>query len=897
MILSTFKARLLVSCAAMTMASFASAGAAMAQAAAAPADQTQVEEVVVSGYRSSLSKALGVKRDNIGAVDAIMAEDIAAFPDQNLAEAIQRLPGVTIDRVGGEGHQISVRGLGPDFTRVRINGVEAIATGGGNRSRGFDFNVFASELFNSITVRKTQSADIAEGSLGATVDLQSGRPFDYKGFKAAASAEGSLNSITNRILPRAAGLLSWSNPDKTFGVLASVAYSRRQPVAEGFNTTRWQGADTTDNFASCSKCATPEELVKVQNAFYPRIPRYTGSLIDSKRLGITFSTQWRPNAKSELALDVLYSDLNQFTESPNLEAISFSRSNAAGVGSTIVRDYAINDRNTFTYGVFDKVDVRSENGTQRDHTTFTQVTLSGKYEFTDRLRGNMRVGVANSDYRMPEQISFQLDRNDVNGYVYDARANDRTPIITYGFDVTNPALYTLTEMRSRESTALNINRTVNGALEFDVDEHLKLRGGLDAQQYVVKYRDASRNQTLTAAQQIVGVGAFSKVVSFGKGFPFPGGDRSYVVADIDKAVAYTKLLSYPLIVQTGDTRDVTEEDLSGFGQAVVDATVFGGMPLRADFGARVARTKVTAGGFVNTNTNYVTMKNDYTDVLPSMNVTLEPRDNFILRGGIAKVMARPTLGSLTPGGSVSATTRTVNFGNPDLEPFRATNFDLAAEWYFAPESLLSVAVFYKKIDSFIASQTSRAVYNTLGLPESLITSAGAVGTDLFDVTRPYNGDGGKLKGIEFQYQQPFNFLPDALRGFGFIGNFTYVDSSVNYGTKSAPKMNKLTGQSKTTANATIYYERGKFSARTSLARRSSFLTAFPGSNGNSEGGTHGSTYYDFSSSYKVRDNFVITLEGINLGDKFTDAYVDTADRVNDYRHTGREILLGVRWTY
>ncbi|HWU79359.1 MAG TPA: TonB-dependent receptor [Caulobacter sp.] len=876
------------------------AGAASAQTTTPTqtADEASaVEQIVVTGYRSSLSKALGAKRTSIGAIDAILAEDIAAFPDQNLAEAIQRLPGVTIDRVGGEGRQISVRGLNADFTRVRINGVEAIATGGGNRSRGFDFNVFASELFNSITVRKTQSADIAEGSLGATVDLQSGRPFDYRGFKAAASAEGSLNSITDRILPRAAGLLSWSNPDQTFGVLASVAYSKRQPVAEGFNTTRWQGADASDNFASCSKCATPEELAKVQNAFYPRIPRYTASKIDSERLGVTFATQWRPNAKSELSLDVLYSDLNQFTESPNLEAISFSRSNAAGVGSTIVRDYALNDRNTFTYGVFDKVDVRSENGTQRDHTTFTQVTLAGKYEFTDRLRGQARIGVANSDYRLPEQISFQLDRNDVNGYTYDGRQNDRTPIITYGFDVANPALYTLTEMRSAVQTSLNITRTASGNLEFDVDEHLKLRGGVDAQQYVVKYRGASRNQVLTGANQVVGVGAFSKVVSFGRDFPFPGGDRKYVVADIDKALAYTKLLNFPLIVQQGDTRDVEEKDLSGFGQAVVDATVFGGMPLRSDFGFRVAHTKVTSQGFIGSGV-YLTAKNDYTDVLPSMNITLEPRDNFILRGGVAKVMARPTLGSLTPGGSVGATTRTVNFGNPDLEPFRATNFDLAAEWYFAPESLIGVAVFYKKIDSFIASQTTRAVYSSLGLPASLLsTSAGVTVNDIFDVTNPYNGEGGWLKGVEFQYQQPFNFLPDALRGFGFIGNFTYVDSEVNYGTKAAPKLNKLTGQSKTTANATLYFERGKFSARTSAARRSGFLTQFPGSNGNSEHGTHGSTYYDFSSSYKVRDNLVVTLEGINLGDKFTDAYVDTADRISDYRHTGREILLGVRWTY
>ncbi|MBW8858643.1 MAG: TonB-dependent receptor [Caulobacter sp.] len=852
MISTTLKTRLLASGAsalALAMASAAIAQTSPAPQAAPAADEaSQVEELVVTGFRSSLSKALDVKRDSIGAVDAIMAEDIAAFPDQNLAEAIQRLPGVTIDRVGGEGHQITVRGLNADFTRVRINGVDAIATGGGNRSRGFDFNVFASELFNSITVRKTQSADTPEGSLGATVDLQTGRPFDYKGFKAAGSAEGSLNSITDRILPRVAGLVSWANENQTFGVLASVAYSKRQPVAEGFNTTRWQGGDkpvngkAPDDFASCTICTSPAELAKVQNAFYPRIPRYT-----------------------------------------------------ACVGSTIVRDYAINDRNTFTYGVFDKVDVRSENGIQRDHTKFTQVSLAGKHEFSDRLRVKGRIGVANSAYSMPEQISFQLDRNDVNGYTYDARANDRTPIITYGFDVTNPALFTLTEMRSRESTALNIVRTATGEVEYDVDEYLTLRGGINAQQYVVKYRDKSRNQTLTGPNQVVGVGAFAKVVRFGRDFPFPGGDRSYVVADIDKALAYTKLLSYPLIVQSGDTRDVAEDDLSGFGQAIVNATVLGGMPLKADFGARVARTKLVSQGFVNTT--YITAKNDYTDVLPSMNLSLEPTDGVMLRLGVAKVMARPTLGSLTPGGSVSATTRTVNFGNPDLEPFRATNYDLAAEWYFAPESLVSVAVFYKKIDSFIASKTTQAVYSSLNLPTSLITSAGAAPSDIFDVTNPYNGTGGTLKGVELQYQQPFTFLPEALKGFGFIGNFTYVDSNVNYGTEAAPNYNKLTGQSKTTANATLYFERDKLSARVSAAKRSGFLTGYPGSNGNSEGGTHGSTYYDFSTSYKVRDNLTVTLEGINLSDEYTDAYVDVADRVNDYRHTGREIILGVRWTY
>jgi iron complex outermembrane recepter protein len=146
----------------------------------------QLDEVVVKGFRASLEKSLTLKREAVGQLDSIVAEDIGKFPDLNLAESLQRIPGVTITRDGGEGRNISVRGLGPQFVRVRINGIEAMsstggtdASGGVNRGRGFDFNVFASELFSNLTVHKTAAANIEEGSLGATVDLRTARPFDY----------------------------------------------------------------------------------------------------------------------------------------------------------------------------------------------------------------------------------------------------------------------------------------------------------------------------------------------------------------------------------------------------------------------------------------------------------------------------------------------------------------------------------------------------------------------------------------------------------------------------------------------------------------------------------------------------------------------------------------------
>jgi iron complex outermembrane receptor protein len=203
---------------------------------------TEMEEIVVS-FSQSLMKALDEKRSATGQVDVIVAEDIGKFPDLNLAESLQRIPGVAIARDAGEGRNISVRGLGPGFSRVRINGMEALTTtggtdssGGANRGRGFDFNVFASELFNTLAVRKTSSAEVEEGSLGATVDLTVARPFDYQDFTFVVSGQGGYNDLSDEFDPRAAMLISNTFADGTLGALLSVAYSQRNLSEEGFST-------------------------------------------------------------------------------------------------------------------------------------------------------------------------------------------------------------------------------------------------------------------------------------------------------------------------------------------------------------------------------------------------------------------------------------------------------------------------------------------------------------------------------------------------------------------------------------------------------------------------------------------------------------------------------------
>jgi len=883
--------------------------AAQAAASAAPAaqEETQVDEIVVTGFRSSLQQALSIKRNEAGAVDAILAEDMADFPDQNLAEAIQRLPGVTIDRVNGQGTTISVRGLGSDFTRTRINGLEAQAANGGNRNRSFDFSMFASELFNSIRVRKTQSAEIEEGSLGATVDLQTGRPLDFNepGFRSALSAQASYNDLSETTIPRLAGLLSWSNEDQTFGALISVAYSERAPVLGSFNTTRWQAGNPAQaygvgqNFANCIPCTTPAQRTEALSAFYPRIPRYTLGETFEDRLGMTAALQWRPSETTEVDLDLLWSRFNSETESPNIEAWSFSR---AAVNQVVLRDYQIDaSRNAFSYGVFDNMIVAAENGFTRNESNFYQTSLNARHDFTDRLHGTLKLGINRSEARTPLSVAYRFETAANNTFTYDARENNRQPLLDYGFDVTSGQRFTLVNATRSNGGGNFENNVAAGALAYDWTDSISFKLGGEYRTYAFETFGLARAITTpTGADRIVGVDGVGRIVDIAGYVDAPSGtDLRFIVPDIDALARTLSIYNNPLVANRSE-REVDETDNGVFFQTDFN-TMLGSWVVRGNAGIRYATTEVTAKGWqtVTTGTppvpayNYVTTENDYSDTLPSFNLAIEPRDDLVIRLAAAKVMSRPTLGDLTPGGSVAPTTRTVSYGNPLLNPFRATNFDASIEWYFQNEGLLAVAVFHKEIDSFITSVTEGLAYNTLGLPLELLQGA-AQPTDIFQVTRRINGDGGTLDGIEIQYQQPFTFLPGFWSNFGFTGNVTFVDSEVGYGTAGK---NRLTGQSKNTANATLYYEDGPFQARVSAAHRSQYLVSFPGSNGNSEEGVNDTTNIDASMSYDFTDSMTVSLEGINLTDEYTDRYVDAMDRVSDYRHTGREVAIGLRWKY
>jgi iron complex outermembrane recepter protein len=871
---------------------------------------------VTGSFRDSLGKAIDIKRDTLGQTDTILAEDIGKFPDLNLAESLQRIPGISIARDAGEGRQISVRGLGPDFTRVRINGMEALTTtggtdssGGANRGRGFDFNIFASELFNRITVNKTAAAELEEGSLGATVDLQTARPFDYGKFTAVASAQGSFNDLSDTTDPRAAAMISNVFADGTFGALFSAAYTKRRLIEEGHSTVRWDPSTASGGFNPDS----PYTPALSSDVFHPRIPRYGVLTHDQDRLGLTGSLQWQATDHTLFTLDALYADINATRSEDFLEALSFSRTGSSGKPETIVRDGAIDANGNLVYGVFDNVDVRSEARYDELETKFTQISLSGEHDITDTLHLSGGIGHSRSAFDNPIQTTITVDHLNTQNFIWDYRDNSRLPLISYGYDVNNPAQWNFgagSDIRLRPQTVDNMFTNRHLDLGWDITDNFTLKGGIFSKDYKftsTEMRRASETNVPNLPDGINIADLLRPVSLSDLGVP-AGTDTTWLAPNFN---AFANLfdiysntgifaLSSSQSSARGNNRTVKEEDSGGWLQGDFRASL-GSMPIRGNFGVRYVKTDQKSSGFAIANGVPVltTVDRSYNDALPSFNLVAEVTDDFLIRFGAAKVMARPGLGNLSPGVTVSVSggSRTVKGGNPNLDPFRAKTADLGFEWYFAEDSLLSLALFWKDIDSFVQTSRETRPYNTSGLPVSLLAGTGASPDDDFEFSIPINTPGGKLKGFEISYQQPFSFLPGIWSKFGSILNYTYVDSKIQYVTSSgANSLNTdLTGLSKNAYNATLYFENDHFSARVSAAYRDNYLTTVPGRNGADVEGTKASTNIDASASWKFNEHFELTFEGINLTDEFSDQYVDSVgDRVSVYHHVGRTFMVGIR---
>jgi TonB-dependent receptor len=516
-----------------------------------PAANGNGTEIVVTGYRAALQSAINTKRRSNNIVDVIKADDMASFPDANLAESIQRIPGVSIQRDAGEGRNVTVRGLGGDFVRTTLNGIEAFSTTTGstlgvvaglNRTRGFDYSTFASELFNSVTVSKSQSAEMDEGSLAATIDLQTGRPFDKPGLRGAISAQGAYYDINKHASPRLAGLIS--DTFGNFGVLVSAAYSTRKAVEDGYSdTSQSDYSDALNGFCGtavdipeqpgsqvvntaipyvnalsgsgnrpANQCFSGKpsnydayKAINVPNVFLPRNPGLGRFGLDQQRLGLTGSVQWRPSDATHLTVDAVYSRFDQdrtdfalslASNNRNVNGASSAFPLFAGRVDTQIMDVHVDENGQVDYMKLNNVDIKHIQEKSHTRTNTHEIDLVWDQKITDRIGFTTRLGHAGSKFNQPWDVLMSYDAFNKDNYVWDARDDVRRPFISYGYDVTDPSNVTFTnagtgltpDIRITQATENNTLKTAASTFHFTFNDNLTLKlGGM--------YKDFDWNTT------------------------------------------------------------------------------------------------------------------------------------------------------------------------------------------------------------------------------------------------------------------------------------------------------------------------------------------------------------------------------------------------------------------
>ena len=957
-------------------------------------------DIVVTGFRAALNSALAQKRNETAAVDSIVAEDIGKFPDSNLAESMQRIPGVALSRGdGGEGRNISVRGLGAQFTRVRINGMEGVSQVSGSDIRGgvaggrsFDFVTFPTEIFSALSVRKTTSADVEEGSLGATVDLRAPKPFDSKkDFTVSATARGIYNDVAKKADPRLSALVSKKFGD-SFGILGSAAYSRRHieeyaysavdilpsyvagqaqtvPTAPGATTTEsvlfpyctpigylYNGVPVnspapgyansgTSVGADANNCSTGNPRTSTKEAydyimsrkgpsgrpgggvFLPRLPRPVKSSQEQERIAGTLTAQWKPSDRTDISIDGLYARFKVDRLDAMLDARSMGRA-ASNNGQPMmsIREIEVDENGSLIHGLWDGVDLRSEMQDEHFTSTFRQANFNLDHRFSDTFRVFGLAGISESKLKV-DRLQVAMDANDTDDFSIDFRDDASMPTLGYGVDPRDAAIFQYGpplpngDQRGQISNFNRTNTIVSKTFELNAEWEaapgftMQAGGQYRTGTYTQRQFDLIPSQrlplTLPAGVSLSDI----TFVTTGVAKNLGGNMQDFAAIDPDKfrqAVNYGDTYQFCGIECASYYATVREKYSSGYLMTKFDTSETLPISIRGDAGVRYVRTDFHTEGTIPTAAPagsefptvgvISTVKRKYEDWLPSVNVAIDITPDLIARLAAARVMSRAQYGQLTPSGSVNVAIRTGSFSNPQLDPIRANTFDAALEWYFAPGSLISVAYFFKDIETYIQTTPPVLVpFRDLGLPDSLLVGAGSGVTvdEQFSITRVNNTPGGPLRGFEVNVQLPFRFLPGALSNFGALANFTRVRSNIDYivaggGTRSAP----LVGLSPETASGTLYYEDERFSIRSTVNYRAAYLTGIPGPQDSDANGASSTVFVDASASYNLSEHIKLIAEVSNITNEQNNLYTDTVRTDPLYTSTfGRTFALAANFQF
>jgi TonB-dependent receptor len=888
-----------------------------------------MEEVVVSAsYRASLQHALGLKRDNVGFVDAITAEDVGKFPDQNLAESLQRISGIQISRNLGEGQQISLRGLGPSFSRIVLDGMPVSVASEGSADSGrpvreFDFDLFPSEIFNAVEVYKSPRASIVEGGLAGTVNMRTAHPFDYDGMQATYSLETVYSEQSEENDPKGSFLFSntWND---TFGVLVSAAKNSRTFEVEGFDTQGWaRGRIAPDVNPDVGRTGFDWNLTdgnqsglsddELRNARVPRMSRPDFNVGERDRTGLYAAFQWKPQDNLNLNLDIMNAKLDsQFARYVNNMVVRGTREGRADTSGWIVpRNFVLggSDGQTVVSGTLDGVRFWSENREYETEVDFNQVAFSGDWVAHEFVKLDWKIAKSASDYKN-ENISYFFNSDPT---VSSFTVENELVVVNPGIDLIDGSNYVFDGFRVDRQEREETNNTYRFDVTFgDPDNNLRL-GILnhlwerDRKNY--HWGTGESSEILALAGFPAGtVAADLDPSSIGKATPEEFGDSLGVTPGYSKwfvpdfaairAMGITPgLLQANVPLDTNGT-GVTEEDtFAGYIEANLTSE-FLGREIRINAGVRAVNTEVTTvSNFRNGDGVYskTTESVDYSAYLPSFSLVANLTDDLLFRFAGSRSMTRPSPDELNSRVSVSRNEPRVDKGNPNLDPFFADQLDLGLEWYFDTEALVAINYYYKDINGFTESVSTEGRFGDSGLlledldAEQLAFMVDGLDTLVEFRTKDNSSEKSQIDGLELLYQQPLDMI---LPGLGVQANFTKVNFAGDRG---------VTGLSDQSYNIVTYFERENYSLRLSYNYRSEYPLCITNCRDGQPQGRYQSAagYLDFAATYLLpftfgHEEIELSFKANNLTDEQEISYWATEDTMRLLNKAGSQYTFGIK---
>lgn len=903
---------------------------------------TTLEEVVVTGYRSSLKRARDIKQDSNGIVDAISAEDIGVFPDTNLAESLQRITGVSIDRSRGEGSKVTVRGFGPEFNLVTLNGRQMPTHDGDSRS--FDFADIASEGIAGVQVYKTGNADVPTGGIGSTINIQTSKPLDAPGRKSVLSLKAVHDTSTTGgedITPELSGIYSNTFADDTFGISISGSYQERD---SGVNTgtvgdyNNFAGTVDQDWASGTAQWGgLPRDANQINRPgdsdiyAVPQSLGYEIAEFSRERINGQLTMQWQPTDNLRATVDYTYSEVDfertfnnysgwfnyggqqsEFSDGPIASPIVYTEVGSApdfamAAGRDGVRtennsigvnlQWQVNDRLSLA---LDHHNSDAKSGASGNNGTASQLAIASftRERTTAIFDGDLPI--------LNLGLSRALDPNDliVTGSVFDNKA---------------------TEMEIQQTK-------VSGRFDFaetsSIDFGIQLTDVDNTSQFSNVQRNTWGGTTqpgdiadlLTPASS---AGAFDQISN--------GGDArlqtDFFVFDIDALAARTVALGAtqstggdcgnglcPSSNFTTDRR-TSEESTSAYIQVNHDLSL-GDFPVSIKAGLRYEETDVDSqalvpaySSIVQTGSNefdaiqavdasgqpiqaFTRLTGNYDFVLPNLDFKLSFTDNLVARLSYSETITRPSYTDIQGGVTISSLLRVSggngNRGNPELLPFESTNIDLSLEYYFGDADYASFGYFTKDVKNFIGTSTLQDEVLFPGLIHPLTGQSAT-----FDVTAPVNQEEGTIDGFEFAVQKTFG---DS--GFGVIANATIVDGDVEFDSFSLDTQFVLTGLSDS-ANLIGFYENDKLQVRIAYNWRDDFYNGVAGASSGTPGPVNVESFgqWDLSASYNVSDSLTVFIEGLNVTEETTRSYGRSTLQVVQAAQTGARFNFGVRYGF